>query len=50
VRLHLITKFGVGTERLVAKGMGAKQLKNAKGPLAAENQCANRQCFCKARG
>jgi outer membrane protein OmpA-like peptidoglycan-associated protein len=38
VRLYLITKFGVGAERLVAKGMGAKQLKNAKEPLAAENR------------
>jgi outer membrane protein OmpA-like peptidoglycan-associated protein len=38
VRLYLITKFGVGAERLVAKGTGAKQLKNAKEPLAAENR------------
>jgi len=30
VRLNLITKFGIGAERLVAKGMGAKHLKNAK--------------------
>jgi len=38
VRLYLITKFGIGPERLVAQGMGAKRLKNAKDPLAAENR------------
>jgi outer membrane protein OmpA-like peptidoglycan-associated protein len=50
VRLHLITKFGVGAERLVAKGMGAKQLKNAKDPLAAENVVCKSSMFRKARG
>jgi outer membrane protein OmpA-like peptidoglycan-associated protein len=38
VRLYLITKFGIGPERLVATGMGTKHLKNAKDPLAAENR------------
>ena len=38
MRLNLITKFGIGAERLVAKGMGAKHLKNARDPLAAENR------------
>jgi outer membrane protein OmpA-like peptidoglycan-associated protein len=38
VRLYLITKFGIDPERLIARGMGAKQLKNAKDPLAAENR------------
>jgi len=38
VRPYLIAKFGIGPERLVAKGMGAKHLKSAKDPLAAENR------------
>ena len=36
MRLYLITKFGIGPARLVATGLGAKHLKNAKDPLAAE--------------
>jgi len=32
--LYLIRSFGIGPESLVAKGMGAKHLKNARDPLA----------------
>jgi outer membrane protein OmpA-like peptidoglycan-associated protein len=38
VRQYLISKFGIGADRLVATGMGAKHLKNGKDPLAAENR------------
>jgi outer membrane protein OmpA-like peptidoglycan-associated protein len=38
VRLYLISKFGIGPERLIATGMGAKHLKNTSDPRAAENR------------
>lgn len=38
VRLYLIRKFGIGPERLIATGMGAKHLKNVTDPRAAENR------------
>jgi outer membrane protein OmpA-like peptidoglycan-associated protein len=38
VRQYLIATFGIGGDRLVATGMGAKHLKNTQDPLAAENR------------
>jgi len=38
VRQYLIANFGIGGDRLMATGMGAKHLKNAQDPHAAENR------------
>ena len=38
VRQYLIANFGIAGQRLVATGMGAKHLKNAQDPRAAENR------------
>jgi flagellar motor protein MotB len=38
VRQYLIANFPIDARRLVATGMGAKHLNNAKDPLAAKNR------------
>jgi outer membrane protein OmpA-like peptidoglycan-associated protein len=38
VRQHLIANFGIAADRLVAKGMGLKQLKRPDDPMSAVNR------------